>query len=98
VLALILCNLAALDGVHLAEALGLPCIALSPGLVPYFLPANFLKQLQSTTPHLYTALQDCQPGVQQDPCSALLTALLACLYAMSLLTHAAWYMRQSQCE
>ena len=82
-LALILCNLAALDGVHLAEALSLPCIALSPGLVPYSLPANFVKQLQSTTPHLYTALQHCQPGVLQGPRSALLTAVLACPYAIS---------------
>ncbi len=53
----------ALDGVHVAQALGVPCIAISPGRIPYSPPQKFAEQLESTLPGgLQEALQQCPEG------------------------------------
>lgn len=55
-LPLIVFNLFALEGFHLAEALGLPCLAASPCLVPYAPPAGFERRFQLQHPRLYQRL------------------------------------------
>ena len=59
----IIFNLFALEGFHVAEALGLPCMALSPCLVPYTPPASFARRLKKTSPALHQALQDSATGI-----------------------------------
>ncbi|GAB4815972.1 hypothetical protein N2152v2_003018 [Parachlorella kessleri] len=54
---LILFNLFALEGFHIAEALGVPCVAASPCLVPYAMPASFERSFQIAHPELYRSLQ-----------------------------------------
>ena len=58
----IIFNLFALEGFHVAEALGLPCMALSPCLVPYTPPASFERRFKKSSPALYQALQDTATG------------------------------------
>lgn len=60
--ALIIFNLFALEGFHLAEALGVPCLAISPCLVPYSPPASFARRFRKSSATLYQALQGAKSG------------------------------------
>ena len=53
-------NLFALEGYHIAEALGVPSVAVSACLVPYPPPADFEARFRWAFPGLYLALQS--PG------------------------------------
>ena len=55
-------NLFALEGFHIAEALGLPSLALSACLVPYGPPAGFETRFRWAFPELSHALHS--PGEQ----------------------------------
>lgn len=50
-------NLFALEAFHIAEALGVPSVAVSPCLVPYPPPASFRARFKASFPDLYTRLQ-----------------------------------------
>ena len=60
---LIVHNLFALEGFHIAQALGVPSLALSACLVPYGPPADFEARFRWAFPELYLALHS--PGEQQ---------------------------------
>ena len=55
---LLVFNLFALEGYHLAEALGVPCIAAHPYPIPYPCPAAFDRRFAAAYPELHSALQD----------------------------------------
>lgn len=63
--ALILFNVFALEGFHIAEALGVPCLAASPCLVPYAMPAAFERRFRQANPSLYQALKAADEHRQQ---------------------------------
>ena len=50
---LLVVNLFALEGFHIAEALGVPCEIVSPCLVPYSAPTSLLERLERAYPGLY---------------------------------------------
>jgi len=62
---LIIFNLFALEGFHIAEALGLPCLAASPCLVPYAPPPGYERRFQRQHPQLYQRLQEEGGGQHQ---------------------------------
>ena len=55
-------NLFALEALHIAECLCVPCLAVSPCLVPYTFPSSFPKRLKKACPGLYTRLQSHSDG------------------------------------
>jgi hypothetical protein len=59
---LLVFNLFALEGAHLAEALGVPCAAAHPYPIPYACPAAFERRLATAHPRLHAALRDPAPG------------------------------------
>ena len=59
---LVILNLFSLGGWHLAEHLGVPCVVLSPCVVPYSLPVGFEEHFAATHPRLYAALRDGRDG------------------------------------
>ena len=61
--AVIIFNLFALETLHVAEALGVPCIAISPCLVPYSCPSSFSQRFQKAWPTLYDSLHNASEGV-----------------------------------
>lgn len=66
---LVVFNLFALEGFHIAEALGVPCAAASPCLVPYAAPAAFERAFRRAHPQLFEALQaadECQRQQEED--------------------------------
>ena len=75
---MIVFNLFALEGFHLAEALCVPCMAISPCLVPYAPPAPFPRRFKKSSAALYDALQDATPGtsLQLTPWIQLATLML----------------------
>lgn len=84
--ALIVFNLFALEGFHLAEALGVPCLAVSPCLVPYSPPAAFARRFKKSSAALYQALQEAAPGT--DLIVPSFTKLVTCLdYASNAYSH-----------
>ena len=60
---LIIFNLFALEVLHLAEALGISCLAISPCLVPYAPATSFARRFSKTWPALYHALSNSPEGV-----------------------------------
>ena len=60
--ALLVFNLFALEGFHIAEALAVPCAAVSPCLVPSAPPAGFERRLRAAHPRLYQRLKLSEPG------------------------------------
>ncbi|DBA81538.1 hypothetical protein WJX77_007263 [Trebouxia sp. C0004] len=54
---LIIFNLFSLEALHLAEALGISCLAISPCLLPYTVPNSFPRQFLKAWPALHSALQ-----------------------------------------
>ena len=60
--ALVVINLFALEGWHIAEALGVPCVVASPTLVPYTPPSSFVRRFQRAYPGLYRRLLDQEDG------------------------------------
>ncbi len=54
---LIIFNLFSLEALHLAEALGISCLAISPCLPPYTAPNSFPRQFRKAWPALHNALQ-----------------------------------------
>lgn len=58
-------NLFAMEGFHLAEALRVPCLALSPCLVPYAPPASFERRFKQSSSDLYRKLQDAPAGAKE---------------------------------
>lgn len=59
---LIIFNLFALEGFHIAEALGVPCLAASPCLPPYASPGGFKRRFERVHPHLFSRLQEAEGG------------------------------------
>jgi hypothetical protein len=53
---LVICNLFCLEGVHIAEAIGVPCVILSPCLSPNSMPTSFQQQFSDAMPTLYKRL------------------------------------------
>lgn len=49
---LLVINLFALEGFHIAEALGIPCAIVSPCVVPYTAPSSVMKRLKRGMPGL----------------------------------------------
>ncbi|KAF6248879.1 hypothetical protein COO60DRAFT_1020102 [Scenedesmus sp. NREL 46B-D3] len=62
---LIIFNLFALEGYHIAEALQLPCLVAQPYLIPYSMPASFQRRFARALPHLAQALLLQQQQQQQ---------------------------------
>lgn len=60
--ALVVINLFALEGWHVAEALGVPCVVASPTLVPYTPPSSFARRFEQAYPGLYRRLLDQEDG------------------------------------
>jgi hypothetical protein len=60
--ALIVINLFALEGWHIAEALGVPCAVASPCVVPYTPPSSFAKRFRQAYPGLFEFLQSQEDG------------------------------------
>jgi FkbM family methyltransferase len=60
--ALVVINLFALEGWHIAEALGIPCAVVSPTVVPYTPPSSFAKRFRRAYPGLYQSLLDGDDG------------------------------------
>jgi hypothetical protein len=58
--ALLVFNLFALEGWHLAERLGVPAVAAAPYVVPYTLPAAFSVAFERALPQLAAALRAAQ--------------------------------------
>lgn len=57
---LLVFNLFALEGYHLAEALAIPCAAAHPYPIPYPCPASFERRIAAAHPALHAALgADC---------------------------------------
>jgi hypothetical protein len=50
-------NLFALEGFHIAEALAVPCAAVSPCLVPSAPPAGFERRFRAAHPRLHRRLK-----------------------------------------
>ena len=59
---LLVFNLFGLEGFHVAEALRVPCAAVSPCLVPSLPPAGFERRFRAAHPRLYSRLQHSAPG------------------------------------
>ena len=59
---LLVFNLFALEGFHVAEALRVPCAAVSPCLVPSAPPAGYERRFRTAHPRLYRRLQHGAPG------------------------------------
>lgn len=59
---LIIFNLFTLEGFHIAEALGVPCLAASPCLPPYGMPAGFKRRFERAHPQLLSRLQAAEGG------------------------------------
>ncbi|KAL0026049.1 hypothetical protein WJX79_005299 [Trebouxia sp. C0005] len=59
---LIIFNLFSLEALHLAEALGISCLAISPCLLPYTAPNSFPRQFSKAWPALLNALQTSLEG------------------------------------
>lgn len=55
-------NLFALEALHIADCLCVPCLAVSPCLVPYTFPTSFPGRFRKTWPDLYTRLQTPSKG------------------------------------
>lgn len=53
---LIVFNLFSLEGLHIAEALRVPCVAVSPCLVPSAMPSGFERRFRAAHPRLYRHL------------------------------------------
>ncbi|KAK3258168.1 hypothetical protein CYMTET_32777 [Cymbomonas tetramitiformis] len=60
--ALIVFNLFALEGWHLAEFFGVRCLAASPCLVPYSAPSGFQGRFKKSLPALHARLQAAAEG------------------------------------
>jgi hypothetical protein len=58
---LLVFNLFALEGAHLAEALGVPCAAAHPYPIPYAAPAAFERRLAAAHPRLHATLREADP-------------------------------------
>lgn len=56
-LILLVFNLFALEALHIAECLCVPCLAASPCLVPYTFPSSFPRRFRKAWPDLYSRLQ-----------------------------------------
>ena len=54
---LLVFNLFALEGFSISEALGVPCVAASPCLIPYTMPTGFEREFQLAHARLYRRLQ-----------------------------------------
>lgn len=54
---LLVFNLFALEGFHVAEHLGVPCLAASPYLIPYAPPSGLERALRRRWPGLVEKLQ-----------------------------------------
>ena len=52
---LVVINLFALEGFHIAEALGIPCAIVSPCIVPYTAPSSVIERLKRGMPGLCDA-------------------------------------------
>lgn len=59
---LLIFNLFSLEVFHIAEAMGVPCLAVSPCLVPYSCPAGFCQRFVQQQPELFAAFQQAPPG------------------------------------
>ncbi len=59
---LLVFNLFGLEGFHVAEALRVPCAAVSPCLVPSAPPAGFERRFWAAHPRLYRRLHHSTPG------------------------------------
>ena len=59
---LLVFNLFSLEVFHIAEALGVRCLAASPCLVPYSCPAGFRQRFAQQQPELFAALQQAPSG------------------------------------
>ena len=55
-------NLFSLEALHIAECLCIPCLAVSPCLVPYTFPTSFPRRFRQEWPDLYTRLQTRSSG------------------------------------
>lgn len=60
--ALVVINLFALEGWHIAEAMGIPCAVVSPTVVPYTPPSSFARRFERAYPGLYQRLLDQDDG------------------------------------
>lgn len=54
---LIILNMFALEGYHIAETLQVPCMVAQPYLIPYTLPSGFQRRFNRALPQLAQALQ-----------------------------------------
>ena len=59
---LLVFNLFALEGFHVAEELRVPCAAVSPCLVPSAPAAGFERRFRAQHPRLYQRLKRSTPG------------------------------------
>lgn len=59
---LIVFNLFSLEGFHIAEGQGVPCLAASPCLPPYGPPAGFRRRFEQAHPQLFSRLQAAEGG------------------------------------
>ena len=66
---LLVFNLFRLEVFHIAEAMGVRCLAASPCLVPYSCPAGFRQRFAQQQPELFAALQQAPPGKCEGPTS-----------------------------
>ena len=55
-------NLFALEALHIAECLCVPCLALSPCLVPYTFPTSFPRRFKKAWPGMYDTLHSPSEG------------------------------------
>lgn len=78
---LIVFNLFSLEGFHIAEGLGVPCLAASPCLPPYGPPAGFRRRFERAHLELFSRLQAAEGGQggELTPVLAWLASWLASL-------------------
>ena len=67
---LIIFNLFSMEALHIAEALEVPCLAISPTLVPYTFPTSFPRQFQKAWPALHDSLHCAPEGIMLFPTCA----------------------------
>ena len=81
---LVIFSLFALEGFHIAEALGVPCLAASPCQPPYGPPPGFEARFERAHPQLYERLREARggwPQVQQNGYWKLENALASSSHA-----------------